>query len=106
VTTIEFLRQFRIAGYAVFDFAAAFLGMFLLSPLLSKMFLRLRLDIPKKNWIFLAVPIGIAVHLLVGTITPLTRNFLDIRGHYILKLIVLALCFFGFKGIKMVKKKS
>lgn len=47
---IEFLRQFRFGGYAIFDFVIAFLGIYLLSPLLSKIFLKFRIDIPKQNW--------------------------------------------------------
>lgn len=104
MTTIEFLRQFRLGGYAIFDFAASFLGIWLLSPLLTKLFLKIRIKIPKINWVFLTLPIGIIVHLLVGTITPLTKNFLDLGGYYILKIIILLLLFFGLRGIRIIKK--
>ncbi|MBU0667567.1 hypothetical protein KJ951_04630 [Patescibacteria group bacterium] len=80
--------------------------MYLLSPLLSKLFLKFGISIPKTNWLFLTVPIGILAHLLVGTITPMTANFLDPSGHYILKIIILISLFFGIKGIKIVKKKK
>ena len=85
---IEFLRQFRIFDYAIFDFLAAFLGMYLLSPLLSKLFLKIKLDIPRKNWPYLTLPLGIAIHLLVGRITPMTRDFIDLNNHYILKILI------------------
>jgi hypothetical protein len=104
MSTLEFLRQFRILDYAVFDFVVSFLGIYLLSPLLSKLFLKIRLDIPKKNWLFLTLPIGILSHLLVGSITPMTADFLNINNHYILKIIILILSFFGIKGIKIIKK--
>jgi hypothetical protein len=103
---IEFLRQFRIGGYAIFDFAIAFLGIYLLSPLLSKLFLLIKIKIPKKNWLFLTLPISILAHLLVGKITPMTRNFIDIHGHYILKILILSLLILGIKGIKIIKKNS
>ena len=103
---IEFLRQFRFGEYAIFDFAAAFLGIYLLSPLLSKFFLRLRIDIPKQNWLFLTLPISIFVHWLIGNITPMTRDFIDIHSHYFLKTLILILLIFGIKGIKIVKKNS
>ena len=102
--SIEFLRQFRLGGYAIFDLAVAFLGIYLLSPLLSKIFLKLGIDIPKLNWLFLTLPIDIIVHLLVGQTTLMTKNFLDINGHYILKILILSLLIFGIKGIKIVKK--
>lgn len=104
--SIEFLRQFRIGEYAIFDFTLAFLGIYLLSPLLSKIFLKIRIDIPKLNWIFLTLPISVLTHLLVGKITPMTRNFLDIHGHYILKVIILELLIIGIKGIKIIKKTN
>ncbi len=104
MTTIEFLRQFRLGGYALFDFTAALIGIGLLSPLLSKIFLKLRIKIPKINWLFLTIPIGIIAHMLVGNITPLTKNFLDLHGHYIIKIITLILIILGLRGIKIIKK--
>jgi hypothetical protein len=101
---IEFLRQFRLGEYAIFDLALAFLGIYLLSPLLSKIFLKIRIDIPKISWVFLTLPIGIITHLLFGKMTPMTRNFLDIHDHYILKIIIIGLLLLGLKDIKMVKK--
>jgi len=103
--SIEFLRQFRLGGYALFDFAAAFLGIYLLSPLLSKIFLKIHIKIPKLNWLFLTLPIAIIIHLLVGNIIPMTRNFLDIHGHYILKALILVLLFLGIRNIKKLKEK-
>lgn len=103
---IEFLRQFRFGGYAIFDVAVSFLGIYLLSPLLSKVFLKLKVNIPKENWLFLTLPIGILAHLLFGKITPMTRNFIDPHGYYILKLLILALLIFGLRGIKIIKKKK
>jgi len=105
MTILEFLRQFRVGGYAIFDFVVSFLGIYLISPRLSRIFLKLRLDIPKRNWLFLTLPLSILIHLLVGTITPMTRDFFDIHGHYILKILILGLLIFGIRGIKIIKKK-
>jgi len=101
---IEFIRQFRLSDYAIFDLVAAFLGIYLLSPWLSKIFLKLRIKIPKLNWLFLTLPLGIFIHLLIGNITPMTKNFFDFHGHYILKIIILGLLIGGIKGIKIIKK--
>ncbi len=102
--SIEYLRQFRIAEYAIFDFAAAFLGILLLSPLLSYLCRYIRLDVPKRTWIFWTLPIGVLSHLLVGSITPMTRDLLDIHDHYILKILLLTLIFLGIKGIRIIRK--
>jgi ethanolamine transporter EutH len=106
MATIEFLRQFRIGGYAIFDLVVAFLGIYLLSPLLSKIFLKFKIIIPKINWVFLTLPIGILTHLVIGNITPMTRNFVDINGHYILKILILILLFSGLRNIKIVKENK
>lgn len=103
---IEFLRQFRFGGYAIFDFTTAFLGIAIISPLLSKLFRKIRLDIPKRNWIFLTLPIGIITHLLINKITPMTARFLDLQGHYILKIVIVALLILGLRGIKVVQKSK
>ncbi|HAT73484.1 MAG: hypothetical protein US30_C0001G0116 [Candidatus Moranbacteria bacterium GW2011_GWF2_36_839] len=102
---IAFLRQFRLGDYAIFDFAVSLLGFYLLSPLLSKIFLKLRIDIPRQNWLYLTLPIGVATHLIFGKITPLTRDFIDIQGHYIVKIVIIALLLIGLNDIKIVKKK-
>lgn len=103
---IEFLRHFRFGGYAIFDFLAAFAGIYLLSPLLSKLFLRLRLDIPRKNWLFLTLPLSVVAHLLTGQMTPMTVDFVNIHDHYILKFFILCLLVLGIRGIKIVKKEK
>ncbi len=102
--SIDYLRQFRIAGYAVFDFAVSFLGIYLLSPLLSKLFRKIRIDIPKRNWLILTLPISIMVHLLFGRITPMTKNFLDLNGHYILKILIVGLTVLGMRSVSIIKK--
>lgn len=103
---IEFLRQFRLGGYAIFDFAVSFLGIYLLSPLLSNIFLKVKIIIPKRNWLFLTLPISIVAHLLVGKITPMTKNFMDIQGHYILKIVIIGSLILGTNNIKIIKKNN
>lgn len=103
---IEFLRQFRLGGYAIFDFLAVFIGMFLLAPLLSKIFLKLKIKIPQKNWLFLALPIGIATHLLVGKITPMTEDFINLHDHYVLKILVIGLFGMGLLNIKIISNNK
>ncbi len=72
MTTIEFLRQFRLGGYAIFDFAVSFIGIYLIAPLLSKFFRQIKIEIPRLSWMYLTIPIGILAHILSGSITPMT----------------------------------
>ena len=101
---IDFLRQFRIFEYAIFDLFVSFLGIYLLSPLLSKLFKKINIDIPKINWLFLTLPLGIIIHFIFGSMTPMTKYFIDINSHYILKIIILILLLLGLRGIKIIRK--
>jgi len=106
MTTIIFLRQFRIGGYAIFDFAVTFIFIAIVTPLLSRAFRYIGIMIPKHSRLFLAVPIGILIHILVGTMTPLTAWFIDLHGHYGIKIVTLALLIFGLKDIRIIKKEA
>jgi hypothetical protein len=102
--TIEYLRQFRVGGFAIFDFATAFLGVLILSPMLRWLFRKVGLEIPIRSWVFFTLPIGILTHILIGRKTPMTVEFLDLGGHYLLKAVILGLFILGITGIKRIKK--
>ncbi len=102
MTTIDYLRQFRIGEFAIFDFAASFLGMLLLSPLLSRLAKKFGWIVPRQNWVFLTIPVSILVHLLTGNMTPLTKEFLDPNGFYLVKLIVIGFCVLSATRIKRI----
>ena len=104
MNTIDFLRQFRIGGYALFDLGISFLGIYLLSPILSKIFLKLGIKIPKRSWLLFTLPLSILIHLLIGKMTLMTKNFIDPHGQYVLKILILGLFALGIKGVKRVKK--
>ena len=104
VMTIELLRQFRIGGYAIFDLLVSFLGIYLLAPILTKFLLKYKINIPKIGWLYLTLPLSIVVHLMVGNMTQMTRDFLDPNGHYIIKLIIIGLFIMGMKTITKLKK--
>lgn len=104
MNTMDFLRQFRIEGFAIFDLTVAFAGVFLAAPLLSKLFRKMGLEVPKSSWLLWTLPIGIAVHLLFGKMTPFTKDFLDLHGHYISKIAIIGLFVLGLTGVKKVDK--
>jgi len=105
MNTLEFLRQYKFSGYAIFDLLVSFIGIYLLAPRLSKLFLKIRIDIPKINWVFLTLPIGILFHLLFAKITPMTADLFDPNGHYVIKVIIISSLILGLRKIKIVKKK-
>lgn len=101
---ISFLRQFRVGEYAVFDFVVSFLAMYLLAPLLSKGFQKIRVQISRRGWMLFTLPLSMVIHLTVGRITPLTAQFLDLRGHVIVKVVMVVLFVMGLLQTKIVRK--
>ncbi len=102
---IETLRQYRILDYAIFDFVVSFIGVYLLAPLLSKLFLKINIKISRLSWLYLTLPLSIIIHLLFSTYTQMTKDFLNLDSHYLLKLVILILLYLGLKDIKFLKKK-
>lgn len=98
---IEKLREYRIGEYAIFDLTTAFLGMYLLAPWLSKLLLKVGIEIPKENWLFLTLPLAILIHLLIGTRTLMVKNFLNLQGYYDLKVLILVLLILGLRGVRL-----
>ncbi|MEI8232897.1 MAG: hypothetical protein WCG44_04080 [bacterium] len=101
--SIEYLRSFKILGFAIFDLTVSFIGIYLLAPVLSRIFALAKIDIPRINWLFLTLPLSIIVHIAVGNFTPMTRDFLDLSSHYFLKIFIIALLYLGLRGIKLIK---
>jgi len=104
MSTVAMLRQFRIGGFSVFDFATTLLGTWLLSPLLSAGFRELGIEIPRTNWLWLAIPIGELVHLVLGLKTPLYQDVVDPSGHYLWKLAFIIMIVMGLRGIHLVRQ--
>lgn len=96
---IEYLRQFRIGEFAIFDFSLSFGGMAILGPVLSWLLKKVGWIVPFTSWMYLTLPISILVHILVKNYTPMTKNFLDLQGHWILKIAILLLLYLGLRGI-------
>ena len=103
--TLEFLRSFKILGYAIFDLIVSFGWIYLIAPRLSKLFLKIWVEISRKSWLFLTLPIGILFHIIFQNITPMTRNLFDINNFYLIKILMIILLIFWLKDIKLVKKK-
>ena len=101
--TITFLRQYHLGNYAIFDLVLAFLGMYILAPLLSKLSRKLGFVVPARSWLFLTLPISILAHFAVGNMTAMTRDFFDPQGHYILKTIIFLSLVMGMRNIKKIK---
>lgn len=101
---IDTLRQFRIGPFTVFDFVTAYLGIFILALILSKLFPKINTYIPLSSWIWLTLPIGVIVHLALQINSPLIKMLLDPNGSYIAKIVLIFMLFMGLRGIRFKKR--
>ncbi len=101
---LEYLRSFTIFDYAIFDLVISFVGVYLISERLSKIAFKINIKIPKENWLFLVLPLGILFHIIFQNITPMTSDFLDLNNYYFLKLLIIFLTILGLRKIKIIKK--
>jgi len=95
--TIEQLREYRIVEFAIFDFVASYLGIYLISPILIWIFKKAKIQTDKSAWLFFVLPISVIVHIIFGRITPLTKLVISMNSGIIAKIIVGISTFFGFK---------
>ena len=102
--TLSWIRSFRVGGFAIFDLSLAFGAMWLAAPLLSKMTRWLGLEVPRTSWLLFTLPVSIAIHVLIGSWTPMTKNFFDPTDQVLLKTIVIVSFLLGLAGISLVKK--
>ena len=101
---IEVLRQVRVGPFTLFDTLAAYVGIFLVSPLLSKLFAKFNISISKSNWLWLTLPIGVIFHLIFQVHSPFIKMLLDPNGNYLSKIVLIFMFFMGLKTIKRIKK--
>ena len=103
MTLIEFVRQYKVGPFSIFDFVTAYAGLYLLAPLLIRIFQRFHVRITLANILWLMLPLSVLVHLLIGTQTALTQMVVDPSGHYIAKAVILVMIYFGLRGISRGK---
>ncbi len=98
--TIEYLRSFRLSNFSIFDFVAAYLGIYLLVPLLNKIISPVHRQLTHMQWMLLVLPISIIFHLITRNQTPLTKMAIDPSGNYIFKLLLVGMIYFGLRRSK------
>ena len=99
---IDYVRQFKISGYAAFDLVLAFGGMYLAGPTLSRITASVGMNISRQGWLWFTLPIGVLVHFLVGSKTPMTVQFFDSAGSIALKAVVIFSFIMGLRQVKLV----
>ena len=96
---LALLRQYRIGPFPIFDIILAYAGIFILSPLLTKLFAKVHLNISRSSWLWLTLPLSIVFHLIFRQNTPLMKMLLDPSRFYIPVVILLFMMYMGLRNI-------
>jgi hypothetical protein len=105
MTLLQILRLYKIGPFAIFDTAISYLGIFILSPLLSGLFALIKIKVPWYSWLWLTLPIAVLFHIIFHQSTPM----MGILAHpehlnfYLVTISLLFMTYMGFKNIHRIK---
>ena len=97
---VSILRQYKIGPFAIFDTILAYVGMFLLAPVLSKLCAKMHLIIPRAAWLWFTMPISVIFHFLFRQNTPLMNMLFSQHSFIIPAIILMGMVFMGLITIK------
>jgi len=100
--SIEFLRQYKIGPFAIFDTVGSYLIIFILSPILTKLVSIFGLIIPTSSWLWLTIPISVIFHIVFRQSTPLIKILANPKevNFYIAITILLLMTYMGLRNIQ------
>ncbi len=101
---IGVLRQLRIGPFTIFDTVIAYVAIYLLAPLLTKLFSKIHIHIFRIGWLWLTLPIGVIFHLVLHINTPFMKMLLNPSGDYLAKIVLLFMLYMGLKNIRVSKQ--
>jgi len=99
---ITMLRSYRIGPFTIFDTVLAYVGVVILSPLLTKLFLVIHLKISLTSWLWLTMPLSVIFHLVFSQNTPLIKMLFNSDKFYIAWAVLLFMTFMGLRGVKRI----
>jgi hypothetical protein len=97
---INILRQYRIGPFTIFDVVTAYVGIYLLAPLLAKIFYKLHINISRSGWIWLTLPIAVVFHLIFHQNTPFMKMLLSPKSFYMPIIVLIFMTYMGLRKIK------
>lgn len=102
--SIEYLRQFRIGPFTIFDTATAYMGILILSPILTWLVSKLHLKIPIISWLWFTLPLSVIFHTILHQSTPLMKILANpgVSQFYIAVFILLTMTYMGFRKISKI----
>jgi uncharacterized integral membrane protein len=102
---ISIFRQYRIGPFTIFDTVTAYVGIFLIAPLLTKIFSKIHINFSRAGWLWLTLPISVIFHLIFRQNTPFMKMLLNPHQFqfYLGIIILLFMSYMGLRKIKTLK---
>ena len=97
---IAYLRQFRIGPYAIFDVVLSYLGIYLLSPLLTAAFAKIHLNITKSDWMWLVLPLSVIFHLIFNQKTSFMKALINPEHYFIEAIVLVFMLYMGLRNAR------
>lgn len=101
---LDKLRSYKVFGYAVFDLVVTLVVAAYLTPFVNKYIMvpGFKVTLTPHQMMMLSIPLGVVVHKVTNTSTPMTEQAFDPHGHMILKIVLIALVLVVICGAKRV----
>ena len=102
--SIEYLRQFRIGQFAIFDTTAAYVGILIFSPVLTWLMHKLHVRVPVISWLWFTLPLSVIFHIIFHQSTPLIKILANPGNpqFYIAGFILFGMVYTGFRKITRI----
>lgn len=98
---IGWLREYRLGPFSIFDTGGALLGVYVLAPLLSRIFKKFGLKVERIQWLFLTLPFSVVFHIAIGLETPLVKMVIDQSDYVVVKIALIILVLLGLSWSKI-----
>jgi hypothetical protein len=102
---LHILRLYKIGPFTIFDTGTAYLGIFIIAPLLTKLFSKIHINIPRSGWMWLTLPISVLFHLILFQDTPLMK-MLSNPNQIQFYVVIIILVFMTYMGLRNIKKQN
>lgn len=100
VVDIVYLRQFKIGPYAIFDVVVSYIGIYLIAPLLTAVFVKIHLYISRRGWVWLTLPLSVFFHVIFNQQTPFMKALINSDHYFIEAIVLLFMLYMGLKNIR------
>lgn len=104
MVSLEYIRQFRIGPFTIFDTVSAYLGILILAPLLEWLTSKINLKIPVISWMWFTMPLSVIFHIIFRQSTPVIKILSSPSQFqfYVVIIILFTMTYMGFRKISII----